>query len=89
MEEPTIGSLLTIGGNAIVVGIAVELIKRTLALTPELQDRFGPLLSVGLGIATAIGAAFLTGGDIASASLTGFMAGAVASGVYSLKAVRA
>ena len=88
MEEPTIGSLLTIGGNAIVVGIAVELIKRTLALAPELQDRFGPLLSVGLGIALAGAAAFLTAADISAGILTGFMAGAVASGVYSLKSVR-
>ena len=88
MEDPSIGSLLTIGGNAIVVGIAVELIKRTLALTPELQDRFGPLLSVGLGIGTAVVAALLTGVDLAAAVLTGFMAGAVASGVYSLKSVR-
>lgn len=88
MEDPTIGSLLTIGGNAIVVGIAVEIIKRTFALSAELSDRYAPALAVGLGVVLAVGAAFLGGADLWAAALTGFFAGSVASGVYSLKAVR-
>jgi len=86
LEEPTIGSLLTIGGNAVVVGIALEILKRALSLSGATVDRFAPALAVGLGVALAVGAAVVGSSDVAAAVLTGFFSGAVASGVYSLKA---
>ena len=78
-----VSGLATLGGVAIVVTILVEVIKRAAAMTEEAIARFGPLLAVVLGCAIAIGAAAYTGGDLVAGALTGLLAGASASGIYS------
>jgi hypothetical protein len=75
--------LLTLGGVAIVVTILTEVIKRALAMSDEAVARFGPLLSVVLGVAIGLGAAFYQAADLLSGVLTGLLAGASASGIYS------
>lgn len=79
-----INELLTLGGAAIIVTIVVEVIKRALAMSEAAITRFGPLLAVVVGIVTAgLAAVSLPGSDISSAILTGLLAGASASGIYS------
>jgi hypothetical protein len=83
--------LLTLGGAAVIVTIVTEVIKRATAMSEAQVTRFGPLLSIALGIGVACAAAFASSTfDYASAILTGLLAGASASGIYSYsKAVRA
>jgi hypothetical protein len=84
-----VSELLTLAGAAIVVTILTEVIKRALALSEAQIARFGPLLSVLLGVAVCVGASLYAGADIVVGALTGMLAGASASGVYSYaKAVR-
>jgi hypothetical protein len=84
-----VSDLLTLGGAAAVVTIAVEVIKRATAMSDAAITRFGPLLSVGLGIAFVCGAALAKGAPLDEAILTGLLAGAAASGIYSFaKGVR-
>ena len=83
-----VNELLTLAGAAIVVTILTEVIKRALALTEEAVTRFGPLISVVLGVAVTVGAGITQGADLVSAALTGLLAGASASGIYSYTKVR-
>jgi len=78
-----VNELLTLGGAAIVVTIMTEVIKRATALSEAQVTRFGPLLSVVLGVGVACAAAVTQSADIAAAVLTGLLAGASASGIYS------
>lgn len=78
----TVNALLTLVGNAVVVMLLVELAKRTLALTDEQIDRFGPLMAIGSGIVLALAAAFYLGRPLADAIMLGFISGVVASGLY-------
>lgn len=75
--------LLTLAGAAIVVTILTEVIKRAAALTEDQVARFGPLLAVVLGVAITVAAAVYAQTDLVAAALTGLLAGASASGIYS------
>lgn len=83
-----IGELLTISGAVVIVTIVVEVAKRTLGLSDVQVTRFGPLLSIVAGIVTTVGAAVVQAADIPTAFLTGLLAGAAASGIYSYTKVR-
>jgi hypothetical protein len=81
--------LLTLSGAAIIVTIVVEVVKRAAALTEAQVTRFGPLLAIVIGIAATVGASVAKSAPLDAAILTGLLAGATASGVYSFtKAVR-
>lgn len=85
LEAPTIGSLLTLTGNAAVVSILVTVIKRTFQMTAAQVDRFGPILAIGCGILLALFAGLVTqqtGQNLAQSGLTGFISGAVSMGLY-------
>lgn len=81
---------ITLGGATILVSVLVEVLKRSLAWGQAQVDRFGPLVAVVVGIlvvvllAAAMGN--LAGPDpaqaVASAIITGVLAGAAASGLY-------
>ena len=84
-----VADLLTLGGAAIIVTIVVEVVKRTLAMTEAQITRFGPLLAIVIGIAATVGASIAQNAPLDAAILTGLLAGATASGVYSFaKAAR-
>ncbi len=84
-----VADLLTLGGAAIIVTIVVEVVKRTLAMTEAQVTRFGPLLAIVIGIAATVGASIAQNAPLDAAILTGLLAGATASGVYSFaKAAR-
>lgn len=88
LEQPTVNHLLTIGTNALAVGIVTEVIKRAAAFSQATADRFAPLISVSLGIGLAGGAALISGTFVPDALLVGLFGGATASGLYSLKNVK-
>jgi len=79
----SVEELLTLGGATIVVTIVVEVIKRALAMSEAAVTRFGPLLAVGVGVLVVTAAAFAQGARLDAAILTGLLAGAAASGIYS------
>lgn len=81
---PELTDLQTIGGLSVVVTLVFEVIKRAWHPTAAQLSRFGALVAVGLGVAAAEAAAFVTGADLAQAALTGIFAGGLASGIYSL-----
>ncbi len=83
----TVPDLLTLAGLVPIVMVFVELVKRTLAMTPEAIKRFGPILSVisGIFLASGAGAWLMTQGtlvDWGQTVLTGGVAGALAAGLY-------
>jgi hypothetical protein len=82
-----ISDLLTIGGSMVIVTIFTEVVKRTIAMSEAQVTRFGPLLAIVLGIATSVAAALAPVGDVPAAALTGLLAGAGASGIYSFTKV--
>jgi hypothetical protein len=77
-----LAELLTVAGVAVVVTILLEVIKRAMGWTPDLTDRFAPLLAVVLGIALGTGFAAYQGADLVLGAITGLLAGASASGLY-------
>lgn len=86
----TVTDLLTLGGATAVVVIVVEVIKRAAAMSEAQVARFGPLMSIGVGIVACVAAGLAKGAPIDEAALTGLLAGAAASGVYSFaKSTRA
>lgn len=84
----SVADLLTLTGLAIVVTILVELAKRTFAWTADFTDRFAPVASCVSGVLLGVLAAIYLSGDIAQAALTGFLAGALAAGLYDVAAAR-
>jgi len=83
----TVADLLTLVGLTPMVMIFTEAVKRLLALTDATIKRVGPILSIGSGILLALAAAgwLTTQGqivDVGQATLTGFVAGALAGGLY-------
>ncbi len=79
----SVNDLLTLSGATIVITILVEVIKRALAFNDVQTTRFGPVLSIGIGLIILVAAAASQHADIAAAALTGLIAGASSSGVYS------
>ena len=89
IPEVTVADLLTLVGLTPMVMLATEAIKRLFALTEATIKRVGPVLSIGSGILLALGAAgwLTTQGqavDVGQAVLTGFVAGALSSGLYNV-----
>lgn len=89
IPEVTVADLLTLVGLTPIVMVFVEAVKRLLALTDNAIKRTGPVLSIGSGILLAEAAAgwLATQGavvDVGQAALTGFVAGALASGLYNV-----
>jgi hypothetical protein len=82
----TIADLTTLVGLAVVVAIIVELVKRTAALSDETTKRFGPALACATGTVLGVATSFYLTTEIAQGALTGFLAGALASGLYNLAA---
>jgi hypothetical protein len=88
VDEVQVGSLLTISGLTVVTGLIVEAIKRAANLGADIVSRFGPLLSMSVGIVLGLIAVFiLNGADVTpetifQAVLTGIFSGAAASGLY-------
>lgn len=84
----TVADLLTLVGAAIVVAIVVELVKRTFAWSAEFTDRFAPLAACVAGTLLSVLAAIYLGADPVQGALTGFLAGALAAGLYDVAAER-
>jgi pyruvate/2-oxoacid:ferredoxin oxidoreductase beta subunit len=88
MDAPTTGQLLTVAGNAVVTSLLCEVFWRTLNPSPEVKDRFGPLVAAGTGIALALVALIATTGfgapyaSIVDAFLIGLTGGLAAIGVH-------
>ena len=78
----TVADLLSLSGNAVVVAIVVELLKRTLAWSDDFTARFAPLTACAAGVVLAVLASLLLAGDLPQAALTGFLGGALAAGLY-------
>jgi hypothetical protein len=80
--------LTTFAGLAVAVMLIFEAAKRVLKWSPELLDRFGVLVSVGIGVALAVPAALLTTSGIVDAPtvgqaiMNGVMAGLAAVGIF-------
>jgi hypothetical protein len=95
MDAPTVGQLLTVGGNAAVTALICELFWRTLAPAPAVVDRFGPIVAVGTGIALSLVALAVTaaGGvpyaSVVDAVLVGLVGGLAAAGVHDVASSRA
>ncbi len=79
--------VLTLAGASILVGILVEVIKRTLAWDDSTIKRFVPLVSVVLGIVavellSAAQGRIVSVETFAGAAILGLFAGASSSGLY-------
>lgn len=83
---PTVGltpsDVLTIGGASVVVNIVVFALLKLFAWTAAQKDRFGAILAIGAGFIVVGGFALVQHADIASAALTGILAGAASIGIY-------
>jgi len=79
-----LAELLTQAGASAFVILVLQIVKPAMDLAPETWDRFGALISVGLGIVTVHAANLAAASplDVVSATLTGILAGAAASGLY-------
>jgi len=90
IPEVSVADLVTLVGLTPIVMVFVEAVKRLLALTDAAIKRVGPVLSIGSGILLALAAgAWMTVGqgmtvDLGQAALTGFVSGALASGLYNV-----
>jgi len=80
--EMTVAEVVTLGGAIVVVASVTEVIKRAAAMTDVQVARFGPLIAVFLGVVVTV-AASAQGTDAVAGGLTGLIAGASASGIYS------
>lgn len=74
--------LLTLGGAAVLVTIIFKVVELALQLTAEAKARFGPLLSIVIGIVLVEAASLSLAQDLFQGFITGLLAGAVASGLY-------
>ena len=90
MDAPTIASLTTVAGAAILTGALMEfLILRVLDLSPATQDRWGPFLAIVTGIIVVELATFtvVTGAtrlDVVQGLVNGIFAGLSAIGIHSV-----
>jgi hypothetical protein len=74
--------LLTLGGAAVLVTIIFKVLELALQLSDESKKRFGPLLSIAIGIVIVEAASLSLAADLFQGFVTGLLAGAVASGLY-------
>jgi len=81
MDDLVISDLTTVAGLTLVVTLIVAVIKKAMAWDDSFEDRFVPLLSVGIGIIIGIPVALYVGTDPIQALLTGLLAGTAAQGV--------
>jgi len=81
MDELVISDLTTVAGLSLVVTLIVAVIKKAAAWDTAFEDRFVPLLAVGLGILLGGGAALYLGQDPVQALLTGLLAGTASQGI--------
>ena len=72
--------LLNVGGLAVVIVLALQIIKPL--LSPESIAKWTPSLAVVLGIVVALGVSLTQHADPAQGVLTGFLAGCSAAGFY-------
>jgi hypothetical protein len=79
MELEAIG---TLAGLSTVVFLVFEVVKRALRWSPDLLDRFGALVSIGLGLLIGVPVALYLGSDPAQAAINGLFAGLSAMGIY-------
>src|SRR3990167_5255534 len=96
--EPDVAQLLTVAGLAPIVALVSQLVWRTLghnASGDQLQDRFGPIVAVGIGVMLAVigltvtSIAGVTRLDFAEAALTGLVGGLTAIGLHDVWTTRA
>ncbi len=81
MDDLVISDLTGVAGLSLVVTLIVAVIKKALAWPPDFEDRFVPLMAVGIGILVGLPAALYVHGDPVQAILTGLLAGTAAQGV--------
>jgi hypothetical protein len=81
MDDLVISDLTAVAGLTLVTSLVVAVIKKAMAWDADFEDRFVPLLSVGVGILIGVPAALYVGGDPVQALLTGLLAGTAAQGV--------
>lgn len=79
---PGLPEVLTFAGASIVVAVIFQAIKAAWQPTDAALKRFGPLLSLGVGIVVVVPFAAYQGADLVAGALVGLMAGASASGLY-------
>ncbi len=76
--------LLTVGGASAIVLILIQVIKPAMALSEAAWSRFGALIAITLGVVVASAGNGALGfpAHPFEAGLSGFLAGASASGLY-------
>jgi hypothetical protein len=85
-----LGEAVTLAGATIIITILVEVLKRTLAWGKEQVDRFGPFVALLFGVVVVVLLSAAQGqfsntdpiSSIASAVITGILAGAASAGLY-------
>jgi hypothetical protein len=84
MEVAPLGpnDLLTLGGAAVLVTILFKVIELATQMTASAKSRFGPLLSITIGVVLVEAASLSLAKDLFQGFITGILAGAVASGLY-------
>lgn len=84
----TLEFLTTIAGATALTALIVEMIKRAWDPPADMQDRFIPLVAVGVGVGVVVFATFaididfITSLELGNAVVTGIFAGFAASGMY-------
>lgn len=88
METVTVDALTTVAGLAVVTGVVLFAIRKALALSADMMDRFGALFAMLIAILFAVLASLVlgltAGTDLLQAVLNGVFAGLTASGGYDL-----
>lgn len=86
MDTITVQALTTITGLALVTGLIVPVIRKVLALSGEVMDRFGAVLSIGVAVVLALLAGIVLGAtdgvNLFQDALNGLVAGLAAAGGY-------
>lgn len=89
MDAPTLQSLTTVAGAAILVAVLMQLFLNAAKLASDVQDRFGPIIAVVLGIVVVEVATFtiVTGAskaDIVQGAINGVFAGLASMGIHNV-----
>jgi hypothetical protein len=77
-----LADLLNVGGLAVVIVLALQIVKPL--LSGDQIAKWTPSLAVALGVIVAVAVALVLAADPAQAVLTGFLAGTSAVGLYSV-----